>query len=271
MMTIKNYKTTHEIGANTPLLEKKTLQQQEHHTFKDTCKYNINNLFLYRHFSTSKLFKTIKKQLGNEIHIEIARGDDYQNKDYCTKTDKEAWTWGVPIKQGQCTDLKRACKAIKEGKSMKYICENFDDIYVRYWRGLYKLKETLAPPPERDFPTEVYYYYGEPGVGKSRRAYSEAKATNESIYYKPRGDWWDGYEQQPNVIIDDFYGWIKYDELLKIMDRYPYRVPVKGGYQIFNSKRIWITSNIPIDQLYKHSHFIPQAIERRCTKIEYMQ
>ena len=83
---------------------------------------------------------------------------------------------------------------------MKYICENFDQQYVRYWRGLYKLKETLAPPPERDFKTEVYYYYGEPGVGKSRRAYTEAKATNEPIYYKPRGDWWDGYEQQPNKI-----------------------------------------------------------------------
>lgn len=40
------------------------------------------------------------------------------------------------------------------------------------------------------------------------------------IYYKPRGELWDGYHQQPSVIIDDFYGWLKYDELLKISDRY---------------------------------------------------
>lgn len=60
-------------------------------------------------------------------------------------------------------------------------------------------------------------------MGTSRRASEEAK-TNELIYYKPRGTWWDGYYQQPNIILDDFNGWIPYDELFKILDRYPYRV-----------------------------------------------
>ena len=42
-----------------------------------------------------------------------------------------------------------------------------------------------------------------------------------STYYKPRGEWWDGYEQDKLVVMDDFYGWIKYDELLEITDHYP--------------------------------------------------
>ena len=70
----------------------------------------------------------------------------------------------------------------------------------------------------------------------------KAKATGGRIYYKPRGDWWDGYKQHECVIIDDFYGWIKYDDLLKICDRYPYQVPVKGSFEQFTSKYIWITS-----------------------------
>ena len=45
------------------------------------------------------------------------------------------------------------------------------------------------------------------------------------------------------AIIDDFYGWLKYDELLKMMIRYPYQVPVKGSYIKFASKHIVITSN----------------------------
>ncbi|KAL5961047.1 Replication-associated protein [Taenia solium] len=181
----------------------------------------------------------------------------YQNKEYCSKTDENAWEFGQPTKPGERNEIKRACLAIREEKNIGEVSTS--------------TKKNINPPPDRDFKTEIYYYHGPPGVGKSRRAYEEAKATGESIYYKPRGDWWDGYIQQPNVIIDDHYGWLKYDELLKIMNRYPYRVPIKGSYEVFNSKRIWITSNIPIEQLYKHSHFNPQAIIRRCTLIEYME
>lgn len=216
----------------------------------------------------SKNFQTLKGKLRIEgIHIKIARGDDYHNQIYCSKEDTNAWQYGEPKKQGQRSDLKEVCQAIKEGKDMKTICNEYDDIYAKYWRGLHELKKAIAPPPQRNFKTEVYYYYGAPGVGKLKRAYEEALATGESIYYKPRGDWWDGYHQQPNVIIDDFDGWIEYEVLLKIMDRYPCMVPIKRSYEIFNSKRIWITSNVPIASLYKHSYFLPEAIESRCTSI----
>lgn len=114
------------------------------------------------------------------------------------------------------------------------------------------------------------YFYGEPGSGKSRRALAEATAAGGGIYYKPRGEWWDGYEQQENIIIDDFYGWIKYDEMLKICDRYPYRVPVKFGFEIFNSKRIWITSNSPIDTVYRFIAYDSTAFRRRIDVYEEM-
>ena len=51
--------------------------------------------------------------------------------------------------------------------------------------------------------------------------------------------------------MDDFYGWVKYDEMLKICDRYPYRVPIKGGFRQFTSECIIITSNSEPDQWYK--------------------
>lgn len=31
------------------------------------------------------------------------------------------------------------------------------------------------------------------------------------------------------MVIDDFYGWIPYDEMLRVMDRYPHKVPIKGA------------------------------------------
>ena len=67
---------------------------------------------------------------------------------------------------------------------------------------------------------------------KSRRAYYEAieEFGARGVYFKMRDSgaqsWWDEYEGQPCVIINDFYGWIRYDDLLRLLDRsLPYFVP----------------------------------------------
>ena len=65
------------------------------------------------------------------------------------------------------------------------------------------------------------------------------------------------------IIIDDFYGWLKYDELLKILDRYPYQVPVKGSYIAFAPKHIVITGNSPIATWNHFEGYRPDAILKR--------
>lgn len=151
---------------------------------------------------------------------------------------------------------------------MRDIAEHCPIAFIKYHKGIQHYIRTISPITPRNFKTNVYFYWGPPGTGKSRRAAEEAAETGLDTYYKPRGDWWDGYCGQGNVIMDDFYGWIKYDDLLKICDRYPYSVPIKGGYEIFITKNIWITSNVPIDLLYKFPGYDPAAIIRRCTLIE---
>ena len=39
--------------------------------------------------------------------------------------------------------------------------------------------------------------------------------------------WFDGYRGQKTILLDDFYGWIKYHTLLQITDGYPYQAPTK--------------------------------------------
>lgn len=96
---------------------------------------------------------------------------------------------------------------------MNEICDLYEETYIRYWRGIEQFKKKINPPSPRNIKTEVHYYYGPPGVGKSRRANEEANAEGLPVFYKARGKWWDGYKQQPNVLIDDFYRWLPYDEL----------------------------------------------------------
>ena len=40
--------------------------------------------------------------------------------------------------------------------------------------------------------------------------------------------WFDGYRGQKTLILDDFYGWLKYGDLLKILEGHPYRCQMKG-------------------------------------------
>lgn len=241
---------------------------------KSNCKYGIIGKEIAPSTGTAHLqgfcnlqkpmrFNTIKKRLNNGIHIEKANGSDEDNQKYCSKTG-EFFETGVPQSQGKRNDLAAVVDSISSGANITSVAEHFPCAFIKYHRGIKEYIKTIRPVPVRDFKTEVFYYYGEPGTGKSRTALEEAKNRGmDSIYYKPRGLWWDGYQQQECVIIDDFYGWIKYDEMLKIMDRYPYKVQIKGGFEEFTSKYIWITSNVDTDLLYKFEGYNTAAFERR--------
>lgn len=63
---------------------------------------------------------------------------------------------------------------------------------------------------------------------------------------KPNADgnlWLDGYHGQKTIIFDEFYGWIKYDLLLRICDRYPLQLPIKGGFVQCQATTFVFTSN----------------------------
>uniref|UniRef100_A0A8A4WMM2 Replication-associated protein n=1 Tax=Grus japonensis Circoviridae sp. TaxID=2815001 RepID=A0A8A4WMM2_9CIRC len=168
---------------------------------------------------------------------------------------------GLPTAQGQRSDLQALVAYIEdESHSIPDIATEFPGMYIRYSRGIRDLHAILHPTPPRIDKTKLVILCGPPGTGKSRLA---AACARGDAYYKPHGMWWDGYKQHRFVIIDDFYGWIKYDDLLKITDRYPYRVPVKGGFEVFNSDYVFITSNQQCDKWYKFENYEPSALQRR--------
>lgn len=193
-----------------------------------------------------------------------------ENKEYCSKAG-QVWSHGEPSTQGTRTDLQKVVSVIEGGeRDIKAVALQFPTAYIKYFKGIEQFIRICHGAGERDFKTNVFFFWGPTGTGKSRRARSESEKSVGRTYYKPRGEWWDGYNGQENVVIDDFYGWIKYDEMLKICDRYPYRVPIKGGYENFVTKNIWITSNYPLEQVYRFLNYDCSALRRRLNKEEYM-
>nr|QTE03441.1 MAG: replication-associated protein [Tarsiger cyanurus CRESS-DNA-virus sp.] len=249
-------------------------------------------------FSGRITFNQAKVKIGERAHLERTRGTDADNQKYCLKDGDILIEHGCPTAQGQRNDIAAALDVlVASGGCLKRVAEEHGPAYVKYHRGFAAYKILVCPTPPRDFKTNVFVYYGLPGSGKSRLANEMARkhddddsarvedpagsstgaegqqplqpghrGTGRGVYYKPRGQWWDGYTGQSSVVIDDFYGWIKYDELLKICDRYPHKVEIKGGYEEFTSKNIFITSNEPVDNWYKFPNYNPAAIFRRITE-----
>lgn len=196
----------------------------------------------YVAFKSNKRLAALKK-LSKEAHWEPRRGSHSQARDYCSKEEtrvKGPWTFGVEPEQGKRTDLDEVKEAIDAGASMADVAQNFFSQFVKYERGFRSYINTKATP--RDFKTKVYVCYGPTGTGKSMYA---ANTCKDPYWYfpQPDGKWWDGYQGQEDVIIDEFYGQILWSTLLRLLDRYPLTVEVKGGTHNFAPKRIFITSN----------------------------
>lgn len=94
---------------------------------------------------------------------------------------------------------------------------------------------------------------------------------DQTTYYKPHGKWWDGYTGQRNVIIDDFYGWIAYDEMLRITDRYPHQVEIKGGFMEFRSERVFVTSNATIENWWKKEWYTEEKVRPLRRRVDIME
>lgn len=213
---------------------------------------------------------SLKTLLGAvSVHLEPRRGSREQAIEYCRKDESRLrgpWERGDPnINPGRRSDLDSVADMLKDGSSVSDVAETYPSQYIRYRRGIESLHALFA---ERDTPkwrnVSVSVYYGPPGSGKTRRALEEAK---DSVFILDQGErvWFDGYRGQSTLVIDDFYGWIKYGQLLRVLDGHPYRCEIKGGFTIAQWVRVVITSNKHPREWY--SQGMSGALERRLTEI----
>lgn len=111
------------------------------------------------------------------------------------------------------------------------------------------------------------WYYGPPGTGKSRKAREE----NPDAYIKAQNKWFDGYEGQETIILDDFdRNGACLGHYLKIWaDRYRCSGEVKGGQIKLRHKKFIITSNYSINEIFSDDSVLCDAIKRRFNVLHF--
>jgi len=191
------------------------------------------------------------------IHVEQRRGTREQAREYCEVAiykDEEKgrldgpWYWNLAGwdqgGQGRRSDFAAAVDLIAGGGSIMDVAKQFPASFVRYERGLARLGEVLAPPVFRD--VEGWYIWGDTGVGKSHWVYSTFGVANVYAIANESPLWFDGYAGEPVLFFEEFESLVSIKTLLRIVDGYPLRVPVKGGFIRAQWTRVIITGNYDV-------------------------
>ena len=183
---------------------------------------------------------------GNGTHLEPRRGTRTEARDYCRKSDSEPFEWGV---------FDGVTKEDMFKMPISYIKENNPEFYCRYHRGLEKLQ---ANKGEKWRKVTVEVLWGTTGTGKTRRVMEM-----DNVYkIAPPYTWWDGYEGEEILLIDDYKrGAIDRGFLLNLLDGYRLRLETKGGHTWALWSQVYITTN------YNPEIWADEAISRRVTSV----
>ncbi len=232
----------------------------------------------YAEFTSALVLSTVKRLLGGAgVHVEKRMGTQKQAIAYCKEEEKrlahtEPYEWGTPNEQGKRVDLIAFKEQIQEGARMRDLIDDHLMVVARYPKFYHTL--TALYRPKRTEELHVTLLIGDTGLGKTRYVYDK-HGEDPDFYVAPLNNgtiWFDGYDGQSKVLLDDFTGKSSHFSLcslLRVLDRYPFAVPTKGGHTWWMPNEVFITTNIYPKDWYSWENRGEQykALARRFTEV----
>ncbi len=223
----------------------------------------------YIEFYDNVRLTKVKSTIG-ECHAEPRRGSRTAAREYCRKPESAVPNTVVEFGQWR-EDTNRKRKLVdllRSGMSLTELIEEAPDIYVRYHRGLkslFNLRQEKKAKVRRK--VEVVVFVGPTGTGKTTLA-----AEEPDHYFLPctERNWFDNYRGQNCLILDDFYGNMKYSKLLRVLDGFELQCEVKTDFIWALWNKVIITSNVEPKNWYKHMNgVLSLALCRRIGEIKF--
>ncbi|QMW68702.1 replication-associated protein [Crucivirus-195] len=137
------------------------------------------------------------------------------------------------------------------------------EVFIKHYSTLKRIKADARPiPADLDWTVEPpnEWIYGPTGTGKSRTA----RAENPSCYLKMANKWWENYEDEAVVLIEDVgQSHIWMGDFLKIWaDRYGFRAEIKHLSLVLRPKKIVITSNYHPSEIWSDPNVLEPILRR---------
>lgn len=154
---------------------------------------------------------------------------------------------------GARTDLAHIAELCREGRSMAQIAEECPIAVIQYGTGINRLCSMYEKPRDRKIPKRCICLWGPSEVWKTRRIYDyvEGKGCTPYVWENDMPTWWDGYCRDEHVIMDEFRSQLTMAGLIRLMDRYPKRVPFKGGSCQYVANYMYFTSSKHPSEWYR--------------------
>lgn len=225
----------------------------------------------YVSFNERIRFTALRKKYFPTIHWEGAKGTASQNYEYCTKEDPSPLEFGDrPQFEDAGEREKERWKRARVAATTNNLDDVPDQIYVQHYKSIKAIAFDNMLASQTLEELDNYWLWGVPNSGKSFKARNHwGDDLRTDVYIKGANKWWDGYNNQPTVVIEDLdptHGYLA-DRIKCWADKYPFTCEVKGASAVLRPKRLVITSNYRIEDIFPNL-VDQQAIKRRF-KVEH--
>ena len=231
----------------------------------------------------------VESLLGGNAHIEQAFGSTKDNVKYCTKDaaenpEKQLVYWFSNNQQKLQVERQIHNEDLKKNADEKAleILQDIEDLdetefeakhpsfFLRNYNRYKELRQVKTQKKLKtyngDLQVKNYWIYGPTGTGKSQFARKDIELWE--VYDKAINKWFNGYDKQKRIIIDDFpsmeYGNCLAQHIKRWADRYPFTAEIKGAHSAIspNDYELVVTSNYRIEECFKEPEDVA-AIKRR--------
>lgn len=224
----------------------------------------------YIQFKTQRTFRSMCKKMPR-ASIRAAETSALVNKNYCTKQGDYFEQGVVPLSKAEQGALGKQAEQARWAK-IKALAQQGDldevdpQVFVQCYRSLKQIKvDYMSRPPDLQAPCGIWLF-GDSGAGKTTIARTEF---GTQYFLKAPTKWWDSYQGEQVVILDDldpYHKALGY-HVKMWADKWSFVAEVKGSSLIIRPTTFIITSQYLPEAIWSDPQTV-HAVRRRFKIIE---